>query len=155
MAMMNDSPRRVFIDNNILIYATQETAPWNPEARRALQAFEEAGSELWLSRQVLREYIAALSRPQTYATPLDTETIVQRVRLFQQIFHVADDTAEVTSRLLALLTERPAGGKQVHDANVAATMLAYDIDALLTANVADFRRFEGLFTLLPLTDETP
>lgn len=33
------------------------------------------------------------------------------------------------------------GGKQVHDANIVATMLAYDIPCLLTHNTRDFERF--------------
>lgn len=48
----------------------------------------------------------------------------------------------VTAQLLTLLTELPGGGKQVHDANIVATMLAFDIPTLLTQNVGDFRRFD-------------
>ena len=33
------------------------------------------------------------------------------------------------------------GGKQVHDANIIATMKVYDIPALLTHNTEDFERF--------------
>ena len=32
------------------------------------------------------------------------------------------------------------GGRQIHDANIIATMLAYGELRLLTFNVADFRR---------------
>ena len=32
-------------------------------------------------------------------------------------------------------------GKQIHDVNIVATMLAYDIPCLLTHNVKDFKRF--------------
>lgn len=42
----------------------------------------------------------------------------------------------------------PLGGKQVHDANLVATMHAYGIDHLLTLNAADFRRFEPRIALL-------
>jgi len=33
------------------------------------------------------------------------------------------------------------GGKQVHDANIVASMLAYEIPCLLTHNHKDFERF--------------
>ena len=33
------------------------------------------------------------------------------------------------------------GGKQVHDANIIATMKVYGIPALLTRNTEDFERF--------------
>ena len=39
------------------------------------------------------------------------------------------------------------GGKQVHDANIVATMLAFDVPRLITYNGADFQRFAGLITV--------
>ena len=42
-------------------------------------------------------------------------------------------------------------GKQIHDANIVATMLTYNIPILLTTNnIADFKRFSHLITILPL-----
>ena len=40
--------------------------------------------------------------------------------------------------------------KQVHDANIVATMQVYGIDQLLTHNVADFARFQPRIAVLPL-----
>jgi len=42
------------------------------------------------------------------------------------------------------------GGKQVHDANIVATMQAYGISHLLTHNIADFKRFESFITIVSL-----
>ncbi len=63
---------------------------------------------------------------------------------------VADDGPQVTARLLELMEHIPIRGKQVHDANVVATMLAYDVHNLLTHNTADFARYSDLITVLPL-----
>jgi len=79
-------------------------------------------------------------------------TIVERVRYLQAHFWVADDTLVVTERLLSLLQTIPVGGKQVHDANIVATMQAYGIGHLLTLNVVDFTRFSSLITVLTLED---
>ena len=54
---------------------------------------------------------------------------------------MADDTAAVTGQLIKLLEDFKIGGKQIHDANIVATMQAYDIPCLLTHNVKDFERF--------------
>ena len=40
------------------------------------------------------------------------------------------------------------GGKQVHDANIVATMLANGVTPLLTFNAADFRRFGSRIELV-------
>ena len=55
-------------------------------------------------------------------------------------------------RLLQLASSIAINGKQIHDANVVATMQAYGVTRLLTHNAADFTRYISLITLLPLTD---
>jgi hypothetical protein len=55
-------------------------------------------------------------------------------------------------RLIALLGAIPFGGKQVHDANIIATMQAYRLTHLLTHNVVDFVRFSSLITVLTPQD---
>jgi len=70
-------------------------------------------------------------------------------------FRIADETAEVTAQLLQLLKQYPTGGKQVHDANIVATMLVHGVDTLLTMNVVDFQRFQDRITLVPLRADAP
>ena len=56
----------------------------------------------------------------------------------------------MTDRLVSLLHEIQVAGKQIHDTNIVATMLAYNVSYLLTHNTADFARFAHLITVLPL-----
>ena len=107
----------------------------------AIKAAHQAGRALWISRQVLREFIAARTRPQTFAQPRTPEVVIERARYLADRFQVADDTAAVTIQLIKLMGDFQTGGKQIHDANIVATMLAYDIPCLLTHNVKDFKRF--------------
>jgi len=67
--------------------------------------------------------------------------VIERIRYFEDRFQVADDTPAVTEQLLQLLANHELGGRQVHDANIVATMKAYGITTLLTHNVKDFERF--------------
>ena len=90
---------------------------------------------------MLREFIAARTRPQTFSQPSTPEVVVERVRYLEERFQVADDTATVTGQLVKLMGNFKIGGKQVHDGNIVATMLTYDISCLLTHNVKDFERF--------------
>ncbi len=137
--MMDAKP--LFIDTNILIYANVATAPFHKQALNAIKAAHQSGRPLWISRQVLREFIAARTRPQTFAQPPTTDVVIKRVRYLEEQFRVADDTAAVTRQLIKLMENVKVGGKQVHDANIVATMLAYNIPCLLTHNIKDFKRF--------------
>lgn len=148
--MMNGGADPVFVDTNVLVYAALPSAPDHAIARDALWSYEQSGARIWISRQVLREYLATLTRPQTYSSPIVPATLVADVVLFERKFAVAEDNDKVTQRLLDLLVQTKPGGKQVHDANIVATMLAYGIDQLLTHNTSDFSRFSDIITILPL-----
>lgn len=148
MVTSGDSP--VFIDTNILVYANIITYPLHQLALQTIQSLIDAEIELWLSRQVLREFIASVTRPQTYANPQPIELVVERVQFFENQFRVAEDSPQVTARLLELLQQIPTGGRQVHDANIVATMLTVGVNRLLTHNTDDFERFSEFIIVLPL-----
>ena len=67
---------------------------------------------------------------------------------FVGAYRIAEDGPQATARLLDLVRTVPMGGKQVHDANIVATMFAYGIPQLLTFNAADFRRFGSLIEVV-------
>ncbi len=152
---MNGDGRPIFLDTNVLVYASIRTSPLHEVARSKLVQYRKTGAQLWLSQQILREYLATVTRPQLFTPPVDLQEAIQDIRLFQRQFQVADSTSRVTGHLLALLESVQAAGKQIHDANIVATMQAYEITHLVTNNVDDFRRFSHLITILPLdSDET-
>lgn len=140
----------VFIDTNVLVYATATEAPLHAAATEALRQLHRQGETLWLSRQVVREYLATLSRPQPWADRLPTDELLRRVALWQSRCRVADEDAEVAARLLELVRAVPLGGRQIHDANIVATMLHYGLSRLPTHNVGDFARFADLIEIQPL-----
>ncbi|MGH8001916.1 MAG: type II toxin-antitoxin system VapC family toxin [Brasilonema sp.] len=148
--MMIGDANAIFMDTNILVYANVSESPLHEVALQAIQSCYDAGVELWISRQVLREFLRTLTRPQAFINPRPLATIIERVRFFKTQFRVADDTLKVTERLLSLMEEITIGGKQVHDANIVATMLVYGIPQLLTHNTGDFARFSELIIVLPL-----
>ncbi len=143
-----DNP--VFIDTNILVYANLALSPFHSQAMERLQAIEEQGIELWISRQTLREYLAAMTRRGDLTGEIPVSSLVEDVRYFSNRFQLAEDNFQVTERLLTLMEEIAVGGKQVHDTNIVATMLVYGIPQLLTHNTGDFARFSELITALPL-----
>ena len=61
---------------------------------------------------------------------------------FAVAFDVLEDGPEVGAQLHDLCRSVALGGRQVHDANIVATMLTHGETRLLTANQGDFRRFE-------------
>ena len=63
-------------------------------------------------------------------------------------FEILEDGPPVTESLVTLCREVPVGGRQIHDANIVATMLAHGEQRLLTFNGADFRRYSDRIELV-------
>lgn len=152
--MMIPADEAVFLDTNVLVYANVASAPLHAEALRSVMHYWENGNPLWVSRQVLREFIAVLTRPQTFSVAHESAVATSRARFFEEMFHVADDTSSISANLFRLVEDLSVRGKEVHDTNIVATMLANHIGHLLTHNVADFQRFGQLINVIPLRTAT-
>ena len=149
---MTGNDDAVFVDTNVIVYATVKDSPFHQRARSKLAAVRKAGVSLWISRQVIREYLAVVTRPQSFSNPMTGPQAAESARQLFRHFQVAEETALVTKRLLALLESTPVAGKQIHDANIVATMQASGITRLLTHNTADFNRYGELIRLEPLLE---
>ncbi len=137
---------KVFVDTNILVYSTNRSAPLYLTAKSAIDALTTCGAEQWVSYQILREYISAMTKLPT----IPIAGVLKNVRDYRASFSMAADSPLVHDELHILLSQIPCGGKQVHDANIVATMLVHGVPNLLTHNVADFKRFGHLITIIPL-----
>lgn len=131
----------MFIDTNVIVYARFVDAPWHDSARGSLERAASSGEARRISRQVLREYLATSTRPQAWAGSLSMAEALADVERLRDRFDVLEDGPQVTEQLLALCREVPVSGRQVHDANIVATMLAHGERRLLTFNASDFRRY--------------
>ena len=140
----------VFVDTNILVYASFPGTQFYDGAGARLTELESDGVLFWTSRPVLREYLASTTRPGAVVPPPTLEGLSQAVRQFEAEFEIADEDAAVTRILLDLLKSRSVHGKQIHDANIVATMLRYRIPWLLTHNTADFTRYVPDINIMPL-----
>ena len=102
----------MFIDTNVLVNARILEAPDHERARASLErAFAEPDA-LRINRQVLREYLAVVTRPQTWAVPLSREEALTDVERLVAAFEVSEDGPVVTDRLVSLCRHVPVGGSR-------------------------------------------
>ncbi len=105
---------------------------------------------MFISPQILREYVSVASRSTGAERPAPWDMILKNYENFQKHFTLLADDRDTVNELSQLLSRIPAAGKQVHDANIVATMLAHKIPCLLTNNIDDFSRYSQLVTVIPL-----
>ena len=139
---------KVFADTNVFLRANIMSIEGYEACDTLIKRYWSEGAEVWISGQVIREFIVQVTHPKTMKTPLLIRDVVEMLNTVIPLFRVADETPAVRAELLNLLKAYPTAGKQVHDANLVATMLAYKIDTLLTLNTDDLKRFSDKIKLI-------
>jgi predicted nucleic acid-binding protein len=155
MAMMvadlSVPPERVMLDSCVLVAATDKNRKGHHDALTVLELWPARGTELYLSGQIQREYLAVATRPEVVnGFGLSLADALDNVRAFRDRATLLAESGKVSDRLLGLLREVTCCGKAVHDANLIATVLVHGVQAVVTSNLADFARFQRYVSLLGL-----
>ncbi|MCY4105901.1 MAG: type II toxin-antitoxin system VapC family toxin [Chloroflexi bacterium] len=144
---------KVFVDSNVLLRFTFSTLDHHEDCRIHLRRLISQRVELSISGQVIREFCVQASHPNTFVTtemnPLSGAQLARWVASFHARFRVLEETAAVHQEFQYLLQHYPIGGRQMHDANIVATMLAHSVDALVTLNRVDFLRYQDRIAVVP------
>lgn len=131
----------VFFDTSVILAAIVRTSPFHDPAKSYFDRVTREKATVWISRQVLREYMAVQTRPQPYAGPVPGPVVSEQVAGLLKVFKVADEDERCTRFLLGYVDDGRAAGRQVHDAAIVAAMQVHGIRRLATLNEAHFRRF--------------
>lgn len=143
---------KALVDTNVLLRAMNPGLELHTEAEKIIYRLWSEEVELWISRQVIREYLVQVTRPQFLAPALTLGQVLTQLETILSLFRVADDTSRVATQRIDLITAFPTSGKQIHDANIIAVMLVNGIDTLVTQNLDDMKRFAPKITLIALTE---
>jgi predicted nucleic acid-binding protein len=138
------------LDSNILLRISKSDDPQHAVIGHALHVLVRQGIRLCYTSQTLGEFWNAATRPlDKNGFGLSVAETDQLARVIERNFELLPDSREVHDRWRLLLVTHGIQGVQVHDARLAASMYVHGVNRLLTINVRDFRRFEGLRILHP------
>jgi len=151
VADLTAAPRQVMLDTNVFLAATDEGRAEHRDALTVLNDWAAGHTSLCTSGQVLREYLAVATRPaERNGLGLHLPDALANVRAIRERTTLLGEDSRVADRLCGLLADVECRGKQVHDANLVATMLVHGIAAVVTMNLEDFIPFEGHVSLIRL-----
>ncbi len=144
---------KIFLDTNILVYLVDEENEFHPAVKEIFENTLKEEYEIWISRQILREYAVVISRKELVEKPLRARQVTDDIARWEQSFNVIDETQEVTDNLKYLILNYNVKGKRIHDVNIVASMMTRSIPLLFTFNVKDFKAFKEI-QLLGLPGQT-
>lgn len=86
----------MFVDTNVLEKSRILEAPDHEIARASLESAFERPEPLRISRQIMRKYLAVVTRPQTWAAAIAREEALEDVERLAATFDVLEDGPAVT-----------------------------------------------------------
>ncbi len=138
------------VDTNILLRMTRRSDPQYQVVDAALSQLASQGTSLHYTHQNIAELWNAMTRPLSRnGLGLTIAEAAREVVAIETGMTLLPDGETVYREWRRIVVRNNVQGVQVHDARLAATMYVHDVSHILTLNVADFKRFDGLIALHP------
>jgi predicted nucleic acid-binding protein len=144
---------KILIDTGVLLRLFEPHDPLFPVANAAIQRIDSRGDQASVTWQNLAEFWSVATRPATARGGFGLSALMaeQRLNLIRNTFAVLPEHFTAIDIWQHLIVTFSVLGKQVHDARLAALMMASGVTDILTFNVADFARFSSLTVHNPAT----
>ncbi len=144
-------PSKIFLDTNVLLYQTFEDidAAKHAVVSEMLSDLDEQGHRFYIAPQILREFIALATNDAILKTPLRDADLLLKINEFESAFTLVFETPQSWDVLKDLCRRYTIKKHRIHDANIAAMVIAHEMDWLWTFNLKDFQPFADI-RLLPL-----
>ena len=139
-------------DTNVLLGAVYRDDARYPIVQEAVHKLWANEHELRTTLQNFAEFWNVSTRPANRNgfgnTPSQTDI---SLRYIESLFPLLPDATDVYREWRRLVVKYKVAGVQVHDARLAASMIAHNVTHILTFNVTDFERYksEGIAAVNP------
>jgi predicted nucleic acid-binding protein len=138
------------VDTNILLRMTRRSDPQHALVDAALARLAGQATTLYYTHQNIAELWNAMTRPvNRNGLGLSVAEADREVRAIEAGMGLLPDNEAVYREWRRIAVLYGVSGVQVHDARLAAAMYVHSVSHILTLNVADFSRFNGLTALHP------
>ena len=141
---------RVLVDTNILLRSAQPQHPLCAQATYAVAKLFRQKDSVFFCAQNIAEFWNVATRPaEVNGLGFSHEEALQEVASIEDLLILLPDIPAVYPVWKRLVQGHRVQGVKVYDARLVAVMSVYVIDAVLTFNVADFKRYGNVRAIHP------
>ncbi len=135
----------LLLDSNVLVYAHNEDSSFHSQALKLVTEIIRGEIFGVLSSQNLLEFYSVITDERRLDGPLAPKLASGLVNeyLFSP-FEIIYPNLETNKIIIEMLKKNEFKNGQVFDVFLVATMLSNDIRHIVTANVTDFKKFDGI-----------
>lgn len=138
------------LDANILVRLCEPRHQQHKKLVKAIKFIDKAKDPCVLVPQALYEFWVVATRPVENNglghTPAVTK---EKMDEFLHLFYLAKNELAIFDHWLRLVEEHKVRGARAHDARLVAAMERHGINQLLTYNLRDFKRYQGILVMSP------
>jgi predicted nucleic acid-binding protein len=141
----------IAVDTNVLVGAIQTFDPQlRVTARHAVKSLFRQGERLLCFPQNLVEFWNVSTRPaKANGLGFIPKQAARYVDRFQTLLRLMPETPEIFVAWRRLVLQHRVSGIQVHDARIVAAMTVHQVNAILTFDLDDFKRYTGITFVHP------
>jgi predicted nucleic acid-binding protein len=138
------------VDTNILTRSIYKADPLHQLAVNALDGLRQKGEQLCIVPQNLYEFWVVCTRPTSQnGLGMIPSQVDAEISQLEPLFAFREDVPDVFREWKLIVYQYQVIGKSGHDARLVAAMRVHNIGQLLTFNINDFQRFQGIVALSP------
>jgi len=139
------------LDTGVLLRLFDRSDPSHVAIRQCVVRLKVRGERIFTTAQNIAEFWNVSTRPTTarggYGLPV--EKVKRRVAFVERFCELLFDDAGCYAEWKTLVSSHHIIGVSVHDARIAALMRQRGLRQLVTLNVDDFRRYDGIEPIAP------
>ncbi len=139
---------KILLDANMIVGLSEKVR--RPIVAKAIRKVRADGHQMFVVPQVIYEFWVVATRPaKRNGLGMSTAIVVPLVGQILEMFKLLDDPGGIYGKWLNIVTAEKVLGKQAHDARLVAAMVVHGLDAIMTQNGRDFKRYAGIRIIDP------
>jgi len=143
---------KLLVDTNVLLESTDEGRRHHALALGLFRGAADAGVDLFVGTQVIREYLVVATRPvKNNGLGMATVDALDNVGQFLKRAGLVAETLRAGETFVDWAGRYEVRGKKLHDLQILATASSAGMDALVTANKKDFQDIPAI-QVMPLSE---
>ena len=140
------------VDTNVLLRSVQKSHPMHSVAANSIDLLLHQRQEVFIIPQNLVEFWCVATRPEVNnGLGMSIDEAARRMAAFKNALMLLPDLDSIFGTWEQLVVDHQVSGKQVYDARLVAAMKVHGITHLLTFNTTDFKRYDGITVVSPLS----
>ncbi|MEZ4300214.1 MAG: PIN domain-containing protein [Polyangiaceae bacterium] len=142
----------VFLDTSLVVAATVEVHPSHKAAADFVDDLVSGVAQPCISPQICREFLVVLTRQPVSGRVFSRDEAIAALQVWVTGCVMLGEDEVSVHECVRLVRQQAVLGKQVHDCNIVATMLAHGVRRLATRNPGDFKRFHSEVSVVAVLD---